>query len=119
MTMQNNGNLNPWANLLEQVPEAAYYSSPAGQSFASGSPRQRSYFENQFSNIYNQYLGALGTEIRAGGGLPETRFQDYLENVNPYQGNSLFQARYGALTPNQRGDYSAMNLAPRTRFMYY
>ena len=113
-----NGILNPWSDLLEQVPVAAYYSSPAGQSFASGSPRQRSYFENQFSNIYNAYLGALGSQIREGG-MPEMRFQDYLENVNPYQGNSLFQARYGSLTPNQRGDYSAINLAPRTRFMYY
>jgi len=117
MTMQN-GSLNPWDDLLEKVPEAAYYSSPAGQSFASSSPRQKSYFENQFSNIYNAYLGALGTQIREGG-MPEMRFQDYLENTNPYQGNSLFQARYGNLTPNQRGDYSAINLAPRTRFMYY
>ena len=113
-----NGNLNPWSDLLEQVPEAAYYSSPAGQSFASGSPRQRSYFENQFSNIYNAYMGALGAQVREGD-MPTLRFQDYLENTNPYQGNSLFQARYGAQTPNQRGDYSAMNLSPRTRFMYY
>ena len=75
-----NGNLNPWSDLLEQVPEAAYYSSPAGQSFASGSPRQRSYFENQFSNIYNAYLGALGSQIREGG-MPEMRFQDYLEKL--------------------------------------
>lgn len=116
--MSNGNATNPWSEFLEQVPSAAYYSSPAGQSFASRSPKQRSYFENQFSDIYNAYMGALGTQVR-GGDMPTLRFQDYLENTNPYQGNSLFQARYGAQTPSQRADYSAMNLAPRTRFMYY
>ena len=119
MVMSNgNGNgINPWSDFLEQLPTAAYYSSPAGQAFASGSPRQRSYFENQFQSIYNAYLGALGSQVREGG-LPTMRFQDYLENTNPYQGNSLFEARYGAQTPTQRGDFGSY-LAPRTRFMYY
>ena len=42
--------INPWSEFLEQAPSAAYYSSPAGQAFASGSPKQRSYFEYLFSN---------------------------------------------------------------------
>ena len=108
---------NPFANILEEMPSAAYYSSPAGQSFAQQSPKQRSYFENQFQNIYNQYLGALGSQIR-GGGVPNLMFQDYLETANPYTGTDLFTSRYQGMTPIQRGDHSSY-MAPRTRFMYY
>ena len=108
---------NPFSNILEELPQAAYYSSPAGQSFAKQSPKQRSFFENQFQNIYNSYLGALGAQIREGG-LPTLQLQDYLETTNPYTGTDLFSSRYQAQTPAQRGDYTSY-IAPRTRFMYY
>ena len=108
---------NPFANILEEMPTAAYYSSPTGQSFAQQSPKKRSYFENQFQDIYNQYLGALGSQLR-GGALPTLKFQDYLENANPYSGTDLFTSRFQGMTPMQRGDYYSY-IAPRTRFMYY
>ena len=108
---------NPFANVLEEMPTAAYYSSPTGQSFAGQSPKQKSFFENQFHNLYNAFLGALGTQLR-GGEIPNLRFQDYLETANPYTGTDLFTSRYQGMTPTQRGDYSSY-IAPRTRFMYY
>ena len=108
---------NPFKNILEEMPTAAYYSSPAGQTFGGQSPKKRSFFENQFQNIYNAYMGALGTQLR-GGEIPDLKFQDYLETANPYTGTDLFTSKYQGMTPTQRGDYSSY-IAPRTRFMYY
>jgi len=108
---------NPFSNILEEMPQAAYYSSPTGKSFASKSPKKQSFFENQFQKIYNSYLGALGSEVRESG-LPTLRLQDYLETTNPYTGTDLFTSRYQGMTPTQKGDYSSY-IAPKTRFMYY
>ena len=59
---------NPWLEFLEEDDagrKAAYFSR--GNQFAgSGGKRQQSFYQNSFTDIYNQYLGTLGTQVRGG-----------------------------------------------------
>ena len=100
-------------DMLEYKPELAYFSSPAGKTFAKA-PARRQFFQRSFGDIYNQYLGALGSQIR-GGGAPEMRFQDFLES-------DPFTKRYTSMTPEMRGTFGserARTSAPSTRFIYF
>jgi len=106
------GEDNPWAQFLEEVPEMGYYSSPTGQGFASRSPTAGRYFQNQFQDIYNQYLGGVGQAIRSGRNLEDwPSWSDYLE-TDP------FTKRYAALTPEQAGRTTGQ-FSPSTRQIYY
>lgn len=73
-----NPSVNPFADFLEETPEAAYYSyiNPSGRT-----PRYRNYWERQFSNIYNRYLGTLGTRARAGK-TPTGSFNQFLSDFD-------------------------------------
>lgn len=97
-------------DFLESTPTAAYYSSPVGTGFASGSSNRQKFFQNSFQDIYNQYLGQLGSRARQGEISP-LRFSDYLEE-------DPFTEKYSALTPMQKGIYN-QQYAPSTRFIYY
>ena len=105
-----------WSSLLlQQLPQATYYSSPAGQSFTerrpgTRSPRRQRYFEQSYPDIYNQYMGQLGTQIRETGTANLT-FQDYLD-TDPWT------SRYAQLPQSARGMNTGM-YSPRTRFLYY
>jgi hypothetical protein len=100
------GGSNPFASFLEDVPEAAYFSldKPFGRS-----PRQERFFQGQFQNIQNEYLGALGQQIR-GGQFPTLRFTDFLEKFP-------FTKRYASLPPQSRGDFPRQ-FSPPTRFLF-
>jgi hypothetical protein len=100
-------------DMLEYKPELAYFSSPAGKTFAKA-PARRQFFQRSFGDIYNQYLGALGSQIR-GGGAPEMKFQDFLES-------DPFTKRYTSMTPEMRGSFGSQGTrtsAPSTRFIYF
>ena len=97
-----------WGNLLAGDPFATYFSSPAGQEFAQGSPRQRQFFDQGYQDIEKEYLGLYVTALR-GGQEPAT-FQEFLE-TNPWT------TRYGRLSPAMRGTTGAA-FNPRTRFLY-
>ena len=100
-----------WGNLLlQQMPQATYYSSPTGMSFGQQSPRQQRYFQQNFQDTYNQYLGALGQQLR-GGGTGDLTFQDYLA-TDPWT------SRYAQLPQSTRGVNTGM-YSPRTRFLFY
>jgi hypothetical protein len=105
---------NPFLDFLEYEPEAAYYSSPKGwtgqNAFAVGSPNQRRYYQNQFQNIYNEFLGALGQEARRGE-APSMRWTDYLENIP-------WAERYSGLSPEMAGRTTS-RYAPGTRQIYF
>jgi len=105
-----NDNYSPFSDFLEYQPQAAYYSSPTGRTFGQQSPNRRRHFQDSFQNYYNQYLGELGSQLRAGQ-APTMRFQDYL-STDP------FTERYTAMTPQSRGEYS-QQYNPRTRFIFY
>jgi len=99
------------------------FSADVGQEFLEGSdlgrrssffsfvnqqnqPQQR-FFQNQFQNIQNEFLGQLGETIR-GGGLPTQTFQSFLEDFP-------FSERFGSLPPALRGALTN-RFAPSIRF---
>ena len=100
------GGDNPFGAFLEAAPQAAYYS----YSNDCGRPRQSQYYQNQFQNVYNQYLGSLGGMLRQGV-MPtnENTFADYLGN---YDWNQESIGDY------QRGDFTSQ-FNPRTRQIYF
>jgi len=117
LSTQLGGNI--WSMLgptaVEQDPMIAYYSSPAGQAFtqtpASGaySPRRGRYRQQAFQDVYSDYLGELGTAMRAG--QPGGTFTQFLE-TDPWT------RRYAQLPQYERGVTGAYS-NPRTRFIYY
>ena len=98
---------NPFADFLETTPEAAYFSR--GDQLGS-SPVQKRFFENQFRNVHNQFLGFLGSQIREGK-TPTARFADFSESF------PLQQEFYNA-PPALRGEYSSP-FVPRTRWITF
>ena len=77
---------NPFLDFLEDEPKAAYF----GYQDQWRTPNQRKYFQSQFANIQNQYLGSLGKQIY-GGGVPSLKFTDFLSQfpwMQQYQQSS-------------------------------
>ena len=101
---------NPFIDYLDYDPVATYYSSPTGQAFMGQSAGQERYYRGQYQDAYNDYLGALGSQIRQGA-APNMRFADYLEDYP-------FTERYAALTPQQAGR-STRQYSPSTRHIYF
>jgi len=94
-----------WKSLLEQMPEAAYYSY--GADWAR-TPNQQKWLQGQYGDIWNQYLGALGSQMRQGQS-PNMPWTDFLQNLP-------FSERFGNLSPEQQGkDYS--KFAPPLRWL--
>ena len=96
---------NPWSGFkdsLEDPPgtRAAYFSY--GDKFGGSrkSPRQESFFDDQFSALYDKYLGTLGLQVRQGQ-MPTNQWRDYLSEFDfdkYYQQNQSFEQR----NPQQR-----------------
>jgi hypothetical protein len=100
-----------WGSLLlSQMPGATYYSDPGGQEFAAQSPRQGRYFQQAYQDVYNQYLGNIGTSLREG--REPTTFRQFIESEDPWT------ARYGKLPQFERG-VTKTYTDPRTRFIFY
>ena len=72
-------------------------------------PAQRRFFENEFSNIRNQFLGTLGS-MALQGQEPIGSFSDYIGGID-------FNQRFAALPPALRGA-SMGRFAPQTRFLF-
>jgi len=107
---------NPYLDLLEQDEpgrRAAFFSYGDRFGGPRGSGRQRSFSQNQFSDIYSQYLGRLGRQARAGV-LPQGSFNDFV-------GGFDFDAWYRQQVPFEQRNLGFSDLAPRTRFLnpYY
>ena len=86
-----------YADMLEMDPQMAYLGTLTNQSFGGINPvqqkRARDYFANQYSNIYNEYLGQKGREYKQRMDPSEmTTFSDFLSNVP-------FTSRYSGITP--------------------
>jgi len=123
---------NPFRSYLEDVPQAAYFSfqdqfgqTPRGVT----SPGQRQYFQNQFQNIHNRFMGQLGQQLRRGE-APTRQFTDFLSERLPQDRRTEgvpiaptrpipFAERFASLPPALRGDYSASRLSPRGRFLFF
>jgi len=102
-------NNNPFADWLyddedPSAQSAAYFSNQNQWK----TPNMKKYFQGQFSNIQNQYMGQLG-QMAHGGQAATLEFPDFLKDINWGQ-------EYGQLTPMQRGvDTARFN--PFTRWM--
>ena len=84
--------------------ESAYFS----QQNQWKSPNVKKYFQGQFSNIQNQYMGQLGQMIQ-GGQAPSLEFTDFLSQFP-------WQQKFQELSPQERGqDTSRFN--PFTRWV--
>ena len=93
------------SSVLEEEPRLPYYSYANQQA---KSPGQRRFFESDFSNFYNQYLGQLGTQLM-GGQDPTLKFTDYL-------GQTPFTERFSSLPPQLRGE-NPSRYNPFTRWL--
>lgn len=98
---------NPFLEYLEADPRIAYFSY---QDQFGANPRQKRHYQNQYSDIYNEYLGFLGKQARSGT-MPTGGFNDFLSNFN-------FGQRYNQLTPRERGDEGSYGqFAPPLRWL--
>ena len=109
---------NPYMEMLGEAPQAAYYSYQDDWA----TPNQQQYYQNQFQNIYNQYLGSLGKSLRAGATGAEGGPSSLQEAISPtfmdYLGNYDWTQRYSSLPAPMRGDFTSQ-FNPRTRQIYF
>lgn len=92
---------------LETSPSMAYFSSAPFQGRTS--PAQQRYWEGEYGNVTNEYLGALGTALRTQTEAPS--FVDFL-------GNMPWTERYTALSPNLRPGSGFRRFNPQTQHVY-
>jgi len=83
-----------------------------GQMFGSPfgtSPAARRYFQGQFQNINDEFLGQQGRALQ-GGQMPGQNFQQFLQEFP-------FTQRYSALPPEMTGR-TLGSFAPRVQYSY-
>ena len=103
------------AMLGDQTPGATGRSMPGmaqsemfGSPFGT-SPAARRYFQGQFQNIYDEFLGKQGRALQ-GGQMPAQNFQQFLQGFP-------FTQCYSALPPEMTGR-TLGNFAPRVQYSY-
>ena len=99
---------NPFAEFLEQEPRAAFFSRSNEFGGPQRSGRQAGFFQNAFSTIFDQYLGSLGRQARAGM-MPTESFNDFMGGFN-------FDDFYRQRVSSQQRNQGANDLAPSTRW---
>ena len=108
-------NPNPFLEFLSGEPKTAYFSRSDQFGGQNNSRQQQNYYQDQFSDIYNRYLGNLGTQAR-GGTQPTGEFNEFLDNNfdfdNYYRENVPYQTRQssrGALVPRMKWQVPGIN----------
>ena len=103
------------AMLGDQTPGARGRSDPGmaqsqmfGNPFGT-SPASRRYFQGQFQNIYDEFLGKQGRALQ-GGQMPTQNFQQFLQAFP-------FTQRYSSLPPEMTGR-TLGSFAPRVQYSY-
>ena len=71
-------NDNPFLSYLEDRPGANYFSYQNQWR----TPNMKRFFQGQFSNIQNQYLGQLSQWVRGGSQGQPQQFSDFLRKIN-------------------------------------
>ena len=71
---------------------------------------EQRYFRNQYSDVFNQYQGALASQIREGG-MPTLRFGQFLEEYP-------FAQQLGGMPPSLRGFGGTTRFTPPTQFLF-
>ena len=93
---------------FDQTEEAKRQEEMFGSPFGT-SPASKRYFQSQFQNVYNEFLGLQGRALQ-GGQLPSQTFSQFLEQFP-------FTQRYSALPPEMSGR-GVSGFAPRVKFSY-
>jgi hypothetical protein len=84
--------------------QARMFGNPFGTS-----PASRRYFQGQFQNIYDEFLGQQGRMLQ-GGQMPAQNFTQFLDAFP-------FTQRYSALPPEMTGR-TLSGFAPRVQYSY-
>ena len=95
---------NPFLQYLEDRPEAGYFSYQNQWN----TPNMKKYFQSQFGNIQNQYLGQLANWVKGGSSGQTPQFSKFLSNLNWGQ-------EFGQRTPQDRGQDTS-RFSPFTRW---
>ena len=98
-----NRELKPWET-EGRARQEMMFGNPYGTS-----PASRRYFQGQFQNIYNDFLGQQGRALQ-GGQLPSQPFTQFLQQYP-------FTQRYAALPPELSGR-TLGSFAPRVQYSY-
>ena len=93
---------------FEQPEEAKRQEEMFGNPFGT-SPASKRFFQGQFQNIYNEFLGQQGRALQ-GGQIPAQSFSQFLDQFPITQ-------RYSAIPPEMSGR-GISGFAPRVRFSY-
>ncbi len=75
-------------------------------------PNQKKWFEDQFQNVQNRYMGQLGQTVR-GGGNPTQAFSGFLDNYFAQGGGA--DQDWAGMSPSQRGVQDS-RFAPSVRW---
>ena len=78
---------------------------------AGTTPTQKRYFQNQFQNIHNRFLGMQGQQIEQGQ-MPTQSFGDFLGN------DFDFGREFQSQPPSFRGEFLS-RFSPRSRFIRF
>ena len=76
---------NPWADFLdydEPGRKAAYFARRDQFGGGQRSQRQSRFYQDSFSQLYNNYLGNLGRQVTGGGAPTDSWAKDYLGGFN-------------------------------------
>ena len=98
-----NREIKPWET-DGQARQEMMFGNPYGTS-----PASRRYFQGQFQNIYNDFLGQQGRALQVGQ-LPSQTFTQFLQQYP-------FTQRYAALPPELSGR-TLGSFAPRVQYSY-
>ena len=98
-----------FSDFLESQPQALYQSFLTDPATKMSSGMKR-YYQNQFSNIQNEYIGSLARQMRQGN-LPTRTFQDYLSK-DVFQPPPREAATQPPGFPSQSGPPSVPSFAP-------
>ena len=101
---------NPYDDWMEQNPRVPYFSFQKQWGGEQASPNQRRFYQNSFGDVYDEYLGRLGQQIR-GGGAPTERFSSFLEQYP-------FTERYTQMPPEATGRGNTSRFAPRAKYAF-
>ena len=102
---------NPWLQFLESDDpgrKAAYFSYGDQWGGSPRSRRQGNFFQNSFTELYHQYLGTLGKQVRAGL-EPTGAWNDYLGGFN-------FNDYYRQQTTSEQRNPQAGGFVPQARW---
>ena len=99
--MANGQNLFNFSDFLESQPRALYQSFVTDPNNMMPSSMKR-YYQNQFQNIQDEYLGTLARQMRQGN-LPTQTFQNYLTDVFKPSPRWVKEGEHDSLDTNDSG----------------